>query len=88
MDKDKAILVDMEEEVNVLAMEELKLVNLDNISLNFSESMNLYGRSTTLVELEGMLLGLAPQDAAGVCYLPQTPERAVDSILCSTSIDN
>ena len=41
MDKDKVILVDMEEEVNVLAMEELKLVNLDNISLNYSESMNL-----------------------------------------------
>ena len=41
MDKDNVILVDMEEEVNVLAMEELKLVNLDNISLNFSESMNL-----------------------------------------------
>ena len=41
MDKDKVILVDMEEEVNLLAMEELKLVNLDNISLNFSESMNL-----------------------------------------------
>ena len=41
MDQDNVILVDMEEEVNVLAMEELKLVNLDNISLNFSESMNL-----------------------------------------------
>ena len=41
MGKDNFILVDMEEEVNVLAMEELKLVNLDNISLNFSESMNL-----------------------------------------------
>ena len=41
MGKDNVILVDMEEEVNVLAMEELKLVNLDNISLNFSESMNL-----------------------------------------------
>ena len=41
MDKDNVIQVDMEEEVNVLAMEELKLVNLDNISLNFSESMNL-----------------------------------------------
>ena len=41
MDKDNVILVDMEEEVNLLAMEELKLVNLDNISLNFSESMNL-----------------------------------------------
>ena len=41
MGKDNIILVDMEEEVNVLAMEELKLVNLDNISLNFSESMNL-----------------------------------------------
>ena len=41
MGKDNFILVDMEEEVNVLAMEELKLVNLDNISLNYSESMNL-----------------------------------------------
>ena len=41
MGKDNVILVDMEEEVNVLAMEELKLVNMDNISLNFSESMNL-----------------------------------------------
>ena len=41
MGKDNFILVDMEEEVNLLAMEELKLVNLDNISLNFSESMNL-----------------------------------------------
>ena len=41
MGKDNVILVDMDEEVNVLAMEELKLVNLDNISLNFSESMNL-----------------------------------------------
>ena len=41
MGKDNVILVDMEEEVNVLAMEELKLVNLDNISLNFSETMNL-----------------------------------------------
>ena len=41
MDKDNVILVDMEEEVNLLAMEELKLVNLDNVSLNFSESMNL-----------------------------------------------
>ena len=41
MDQDNVILVDMEEEVNVLAMEELKLVNLDNISLNFSETMNL-----------------------------------------------
>ena len=41
MGKDNVILVDMEEEVNLLAMEELKLVNLDNISLNFSESMNL-----------------------------------------------
>ena len=41
MDQDNVILVDMEEEVNVLAMEELKLVNLNNVSLNFSESMNL-----------------------------------------------
>ena len=41
MGKDNVILVDMEEEVNLLAMEELKLVNLDNISLNYSESMNL-----------------------------------------------
>ena len=41
MGKDNVILVDMEEEVNLLAMEELKLVNLDNISLNFSETMNL-----------------------------------------------
>ena len=35
MGKDNVILVDMEEEVNLLAMEEL------NISLNYSESMNL-----------------------------------------------
>ena len=41
MGRDNVILVDMEEEVNLLAMEELKLVNLDNISLNYSESMNL-----------------------------------------------
>ena len=41
MGKDNVILVDMEEEVNVLAMEELKLVNLVNVSLNYSESMNL-----------------------------------------------
>ena len=41
MDKNNLTLVDMEDEVNVLAMEELKLVNLDNISLNYSESMNL-----------------------------------------------
>ena len=41
MDKDNVILVDMEEEVNLLAMEELKLVNMDNVSLNYSESTNL-----------------------------------------------
>ena len=41
MGKDNVIVVDMEDELNVLAMEELKLVNLDNISLNFSESMNM-----------------------------------------------
>ena len=41
MGKDNVIVVDMEDELNVLAMEELKLVNLDNISLNYSESMNL-----------------------------------------------
>ena len=41
MGKDNVILVDMEEEVNLLAMEELKLVNLDNVSLNYSESLNL-----------------------------------------------
>ena len=39
--KDSVILEDMEEEVNLLPMEELKLVNLDNISLNYSEIMNL-----------------------------------------------
>ena len=41
MDKDNVILVDMEEEVNLLAVEELKLVNMDNVSLNYSESTNL-----------------------------------------------
>ena len=41
MDKDNVILMDMEEEVNQLAMKELKLMNLDNVSLNYSESMNL-----------------------------------------------
>ena len=41
MGKDNVILVDMEEEVNLLALEELKLVNMDNITLNYSESMNL-----------------------------------------------
>ena len=41
MDKDNVILVDMEEEVNLLAMEELKPVNMDNVSLNYSESTNL-----------------------------------------------
>ena len=41
MDKDNVILMDIEEEVNQLAMKELKLMNLDNVSLNYSESMNL-----------------------------------------------
>ena len=41
MDKDNVILMDMEEEVNQLELKELKLMNLDNVSLNYSESMNL-----------------------------------------------
>ena len=41
MDKDNVILMDIEEEVNQLAMKELKLMNMDNVSLNYSESMNL-----------------------------------------------